>query len=182
MRSFLIPINYYPYYRLPNAGEVNLLNAQAQVEYEEARKQNMLNQLLWTEIFFKMRELNREHRKKEKDAIQKPLTKERIKELAKKRLPRELSVEEFNKQTGEIKYPLVLTDIIFDEERELVNIKVKEYCILEEKTFQPYEQAEKAIHSLQEKLIENVKKYDSGMYAKATSFLKSLQYHIRHLI
>lgn len=181
MRSFLIPLNYYPYFRLPNQGEINLLNAQAMHEYEEARKANMLNQLLWTEIFFKMRELNREYRKKEHDAIHKPLTKERIKELARKAGPRKLSLQDFDPSTGKINYPIVLTDNIFEQDVEKVNNAVEKFVKAESKSYNDYEQAQNAIDELQENLKKNVKKYNAGMYGQAATFLQSLEYELRLL-
>jgi len=183
MKSFLIPLNFYPYYRLPNPGEINLLNAQAQVEYETARKQNILNQLLWTEIFFKMRETNREYRKKEEEALnKKPLTKERIKELARKASPRRLTEKEFNSATGKIYYPIVLTDSIFNEDKQNLNIFVEKFINETEKQYQTYEDAQKAINKLQELLKENVSNYESGLYGKASSFLKSLEHELRLLV
>lgn len=181
MRSFLIPLNFYPYYRLPSYGELNLLNAKALVEYEEARKANMLNQILWTEIFFKMRETNREYRKKEKEAIQKPLTKERIKELARKGAPRRLSKDEFNTSTGHISYPIVLTDSIFSWEIDNVNYAVEKFVLSPKRKYNDYEVAQKAIDKLQEALKENVGKYNGGMYGRAANFLRSLEYELRLL-
>lgn len=181
MRSFLVPLNIYPYYRLPNPGEVNLLNAMALTEYEEAKKANMLNQILWTEIFFKMRELNRTYRKKEKDTIQKPLTKERIKDIARKSAPRRLNEDEFNKNTGEIKYPIVLTDSIFSADIEAVNATIKKFIEAESKKYNDYESAQKAIDKLQDSLKENVSKYNSGLYGRASTFLQSLEYELRLL-
>lgn len=181
MKSFLIPLNFYPYYRLPSYGEINLLNAIALKEYEEARKSNMLNQILWTEIYFKMRELNREYRKKEKDSIQKPLTKERIRDLAKKGLPRRLNTKEFNPNNGKIIYPIVLTDSIFEEEIKSINLTIIEFIKSEPKKYNDYEKAQAAIDILQHKLKENVHKYNAGLYGQAATFLKSLEYEIRLL-
>lgn len=182
MRSFLIPLNFYPYYRLPTYAETNLLNAKALTEYEEARKANMLNQILWTEIYFKMRELNREYRKKEEEAHKKPLTKERIKEIARKGAPRRLSKEEFDTTTGIIKYPLVLTDSIFDSNIQEVNKYVIQYVTSSNKKYNDYEIAQKAIDNLQDALKENVSKYNSGLYGRASSFLRSLEYELRLLV
>lgn len=183
MRSFLIPLNFYPYYRLPSQGETNLLNAQALKEYEEAKKQNILNQILWTEIFFKMREINREYRKKEEEALnKKPLTKERIKELARKAAPRRLTEKEFNPINGKIFYPIVLTDNIFEENVKEVNINVEKFIAQTEKKYETYEAAQKAIDKLQELLRKNVNEYESGLYGKASSFLKSLEHELRLLV
>lgn len=182
MRSFLIPLSFYPYYRLPSYGETNLLNARALQEYEEAKKANMLNQILWTEIYFKMREMNREYRKKEKEAIQKPLTKERIKELARKGAPRRLSKEEFDITTGIINYPIILTDSIFENDIEHVNSSVIKFVTAPNKKYNDYEIAQKAIDQLQYNLKENVSKYNGGLYGRAANFLRSLEYELRLLV
>jgi hypothetical protein len=129
-----------------------------------------------------MRELNREYRKKEEEPLRKPLTKERIKEIARKGAPRRLSKEEFDSSTGIIKYPLVLTDSIFDLDIQEVNRYIIKYVTSENKKYNDYEAAQKAIDNLQDNLKENVSKYNSGLYGRASSFLRSLEYELRLLV
>jgi len=58
MKNFLITLDFYPYYRLPNLSEIDLLNESAKQSYQATQKEDMLYQILWSAIFIKMKELN----------------------------------------------------------------------------------------------------------------------------
>lgn len=179
MLPYLIPINYYPYYRLPTIGEVNKLNAQAMIAYEEAKSKNILNKLLWTEIYFKMREINRETRKNERDP---PVDNERAKRLAKKAAPRPLTPEQFNKTTGEIKFPIILKDKIFQTYRINLEYQLKEFVRLEDKDYESYHSLKRSIEFITDILKDNVKKYEMAEYGQAKTFLESLSYEVLKLV
>lgn len=179
MIPYFIPIDYYPYYRLPTLEELNKLNAEAMVAYEEAKSKNILNRLLWTETYFKMREINREARKKE----QKPaIDNEKAKKIAKNAAPRPLTQEQFNKDTGKIKFPIVLKDNIFQTYRINLQYQLKEFIRLEDKDYDSYHSLIRSIEFLLNLLKDNAKKYNMGEYGQAKSFLESLLYEVLKLV
>lgn len=179
MIPYFIPLNYYPYYRLPTLAEINKFNAEAMLAYEEAKSKNMLNKLLWTETYFKMREINREARKKEKDPA---VDNERAKRLAKKAAPRPLTEEQFDKSTGNIKFPIVLKDDIFQTYRINLQYKIKEFIKLEDKDYESYNSLRRSIEFLLDILKNNAKKYEMAEYGQAKTFLESLLYEVLKLV
>lgn len=179
MIPYLVPINHYPYYRLPTEGEVNKLNAEAMIAYEEAKSRNILNRLLWTETYFKMREINREARKIERDP---PVDNERAKRLAKKAAPRPLTEEEFNKNTGEVKFPIVLKDKNFQTYRINLQYQLKTFVQLENKDYESYNSLRRSIEFLLNMLKDNAKKYEMAEYGQAKTFLESLLYEVLKLV
>lgn len=179
MLPYLVPIHHYPYYRLPTEGEVNKLNAEAAIAYEEAKSKNILNRLLWTETYFKMREINREARNKEKDP---PVDNERAKRLAKKAAPRPLTQEQFDKTTGEVKFPIVLKDKIFQTYRINLQYQLKTFVRLEDKDYESYHNLRRSIEFIADMLKDNVKKYEMAEYGQAKTFLESLLYEVAKLV
>lgn len=179
MIPYFIRLNYYPYYRLPTLAEINKMNAEAMIAYEEAKSKNMLNKLLWTETYFKMREINREARKKEADP---PVDNERAKRLAKKAAPRPLTEDQFDKTTGVIKFPIVLKDKIFQTHRINLEYQLKEFIRQEDKEYDSYNSLRRSIEFLTNMLKENANNYPSAEYGKARTFLDSLLYEVLKLV
>lgn len=179
MIPYLVPIHYYPYYRLPTQAEVNKLNAEALLAYEEARTKNMLNKLLWTETYFKMREINRAARKKERPPA---VDDERAKRLAKKAAPRPLTDEEFNKNNGNIKVPIILTDNIF--KTYIINLKyeLNQFIAQEDKDYESYNRIVRSIEFISQMLKDNAKKYEYAEYGQAKTYLESLRYEVLKLV
>jgi hypothetical protein len=167
MKTFLIALDFYPYYRLPNLSEVNMLNELAKKSYKETQKEEMLNQTLWSAIFVKMKELN-------------PIA---IQCVPIRGTPRRLKSKEFNNKTGEINYPIIFNDPNISLEVSRVNIKVKDFCIDKDKTYITYEKAQGAINILHDKIKDYMHiKSDDLLYDEGSHFLRSLEYEIRKLI
>lgn len=179
MIPYFISLNYYPYYRLPTLEELNKLNAEAMIAYEEAKSKNMLNRLLWTETYFKMREINREARKKEQGPA---VDNETAKRIAKNAAPRPLTQEQFNRVTGEVKFPIVLKDNVFQTYRINLQYQLKEFVRLQDKDYDSYNSLRRSIEFLSNLLKENVKKYEMGEYGQAKTFLESLLYEVLKLV
>lgn len=179
MIPYLVPINYYPYYRLPNQAELNKLNAEALSAYEEAKTKNILNKLLWTETYFKMREINRAARKKEQAPS---VDNERAKRLAKKAAPRPLTDEEFNPNDGNIKVPIILKDNIFQTYIIDLQYELKEFVKKEDKDYESYNRLLRSIDFISDMLKTNASKYEYAAYGKAKTYLESLRYEVLKLV
>lgn len=179
MIPYLIPLRYYPYYRLPTQAEINKLNAEALIAYEDAKTKNMLNKLLWTETYFKMREINRAARKKEQPP---QVDNERAKRLAKKAAPRPLTNEQFDKSTGNIKVPIILTDTIFKTYIIDLKYELSDFVRKEEKDYESYNRLIRSIEFISQMLKDNAKKYDYAEYGEAKTYLESLRYEVLKLV
>lgn len=167
MKTFLIALDFYPYYRLPNLSEVDLLDDTAKKSYQETQKEEMLHQALWSAIFVKMKELNLIG----------------IQCVPIRGAPKRLNSKEFNNKTGEINYPIIFNDPNISLEVSRVNIKIKDFCMDKDKKYGTYEKAQNAINILYDKIKSymNIKDNDL-LYVEGSGFLRSLEYEIRKLI
>jgi len=157
MKNFLITLDFYPYYRLPNMSEVDLLDECAKQSYQATQKEDILYQILWSAIFVKMKEVNQIG----------------VQCLPIRGVPRRLKPKDFNNITGEIKYPIVFNDLNISLEISRINIKIKDFCLDKEKTYGTYEKAQNAINILHDKI---------QLCSEGSNFLRSLEYEIRKLI
>lgn len=179
MIPYFIVLDYYPYYRLPTLEELNKLNAEAMIAYEEAKSKNILNRLLWTETYFKMREINREARKKESSP---PVDKDRANRLAKKAAPRPLTDEEFDKNSGSIKVPIILKDYTFRTYVIDLQYELSQFVRSKDKEYEPYIRIVRGIDFLMVMLKDNAGKYEYAEYGEAKTYLESLRYEVLKLV
>lgn len=165
MRLYLKSINYYPYYTLPSNDDINSFDDKLKKEYYSIKESGLLKELLWTEIFFKMQQIN----------------KYQISTVPTKGAPRNLSIQDFDIFNGTINYPTALLDNTFDMERCILNNKIKDFCLENNKTCNSYLKAQQAIDNLLIKIEKNIT-INSDLSAKLINFLHSLEYSIRKLI
>ena len=165
MRNFLISLNHYPYFRLPTQEEISSFSNETKKQYEYAESSGLLKDMLSTEIFFKMKELNRSIGTYSNFPI--------------KGIPRILSDQDFNILTGTINYPPILLEVIYDKPRSIMNNKIKDFCNENDKTCTTYCKAQKAINTLIDLLQENYQKYDTENFSYTINFLHSLEYALR---
>ena len=96
-------------------GDANLSNSAAAINLSEARRREIENQKQWTETYFAMREINRQHREAEiKRQRGNPEDWVRYAQAGK---PRPLSNHDLDAVTGEIRWPILLTSQDFDAQR-----------------------------------------------------------------
>lgn len=179
MIPYFIALDYYPYYRLPTQEELNKLNSEAMIAYEEAKSKNILNRLLWTETYFKMREINREARKKDSSP---PVDKDRANRLAKKAAPRPLTDEEFDKNSGSIKVPIILKDDIFRTYVIDLQYELSQFVRYQDKSYEAYTRIIRSIDFILSMLKDNADKYDHADYGRAKTYLESLRYEVLKLV
>ena len=166
MRNFLISLNHYPYFRLPTQEEISSFSNETKKQYEYAESSGLLKDMLSTEIFFKMKELNRSIGTYSNSPI--------------KGIPRILSNQDFDILTGTINYPLILLEVIYDKPRSIMNNKIKDFCNEKNnKTCITYCKAQKAINTLIDLLQDNRQQYDTENFSYTINFLHSLEYALR---
>lgn len=87
------------------AGEANLRNSQAAINYEQARSANFDNRLKATETYFEMRKMNKAYRDAEKSP---PASTQDLYRWAKEGAPKRLTPTELDPLTGEINWSVAL--------------------------------------------------------------------------
>jgi hypothetical protein len=175
-RNFLIVMDFYPYYRLPSTGELETLSLDAKEKYLDAQKKQTLYPMLWTEIFFKMQDINRD------DACIVLTTQDKVVELPTKGAPRRLKATDFDKSIGKVMYPVSLSKPIYDYERCVLNNKLKDFCTENPKMYITYEKVQVALYSIENKFKDSESDTNNTTYWQSVNFIHSLEYEVRKLI
>ena len=86
-------------------GMANLMNSEALINVEDARKKYLDNRMTATQTYFEMRRYNQEARRAERST---PLSNEQYVRLARAQAPARLSVSQLDPFTGKITWPTAL--------------------------------------------------------------------------
>lgn len=153
-------------------GHATLDTSKAAINRETAKALNMDNRIRWTETFFEMRRINRAARARE--AGPSPTMEECI-AFARKQAPRRLGTVELDSVTGNIRWPLALTDDIYKTYRERLQDHFEERAALGASvTYAQVAAVSKTIEACTQRLKKNIAKYTGGQYGQAKNFLESL--------
>ena len=132
------------------------------------------NRLRGIETFFEGRRINKAARA----LVDGPRpTLEQVIKYSKMRLPRKLTDDQLDPNTGEITWPYVLTDSIYLEEEQVLQGHFHDR--VEEGGSIGFEKGEKvngSVARITDLMKKNVSKYASGKYGEASSFMESLRY------
>lgn len=154
-----------------SAGEANLNNSAAAINYTEARSNELDNRLKGTNTFFEMRRVNREARAAERRPR---ATQQDLIRYSKAAAPKELSSSELDPITGRVRWPVALLDDAFTEYREqlepLLEQRAKEGFLKSE----PRRTATGLGRQMQTELKGRIHDYASSDYLAAKNFLVSL--------
>jgi hypothetical protein len=159
------------------AGENNLNNSEAAINYEQARSMNMQNHLQYTNTYFEMRQVNRQARAAESGQR---LTSEQLFRIAQQQAPQRLSNSSLDPLTGDISWPIALQDKEFDEYRQALSQAFAERAqgggavnITELNDIR--RTADAALATLK----ANIRNYQSSDYLEARRFLENLSFSAR---
>ena len=153
-------------------GTENLLNSEAAKNWEEAKTLEYQNRMRWTETYFEMRKVNREARAAEAGP---PITQEQAVRMAKMAAPARLNSTQLDPATGHINYPIVLLDTPYTPYREhLDGLFADRAASGGSVSYEKFQEIQTTVSQFIDALKQNVKKYASGDYGVARTFLDSL--------
>ena len=148
--------------------------SKAAINAQTAQAMAFDNRLRGIETFFQGRRNNKAARALE-DGPRPTL--EQVIKYSKMRLPRKLTDDQLDPNTGEITWPYVLTDSIYLEEEQVLqghfHDRVEEGGSI---GFEKGEEVSGSVARITDLMKENVSKYASGKYGEARSFMESLRY------
>jgi len=153
-------------------GKANVSNSQAAINWEKAKTLEIQNRRLWTETYFKMREINHAARLLEEGPR---VTEEQAIAFAKAAAPRKLDVKELDPASGRIAYPEVLLDPAYDVLRKDIDDFFQKRARTGTVDFYDRQHARTMLNLLHGELLRHVDDYDAGSYGKAATFLDSLE-------
>ena len=153
----------------------NILDgSKAFINAQTAQAMAFDNRLRGIETFFEGRRINKAARALE-DGPRPTL--EQVIKYSKLRLPRKLTDDQLDPNTGKITWPYVLTDSIYLEEEQVLqghfHDRVEEGGSI---GFEQGEEVNGSVARITDLMKENVSKYASGKYGEARSFMESLRY------
>ena len=153
----------------------NILDvSKAAINAQTAKAMALDNHLRGIETFFEGRRINKAARALE-DGPRPTL--EQVIKYSKMRLPRKLTDDQLDPNTGEITWPYVLTDSIYLEEEQVLqghfHDRVEEGGSI---GFEKGEEVNGSVARITDLMKENKSKYESGKHASALNFMESLRY------
>ncbi len=156
-----------------SAGDYNLRNSQAAINYEQARSDNLDNRLKYTQTYFEMRQLNKQYRAAE--AGPKP-TSEQLFQIAKDRAPSRMSTSELDPLTGDIAWPVLLRDAPYDPYRTQLEALFQQRANRGSTGSANYQQIKQTAAAMEAELKSRLQQYPSGDYIQAKKFIEGLAY------
>jgi hypothetical protein len=155
-----------------SAGAANLLHSEAAKNYEQARSQYFDNRLKGTQTYFELKQLNQDYRAELRGQR---ASAEQLFRLAKERAPEPLSPSELDPYSGEIRWPTLLLDPVFADNRVLAENLVRRR-VFDAAMLNVDERAalRAALGSLSAQMQERITLYNQEDYAAAKNFLQSL--------
>ncbi len=159
------------------AGQYNLLTSEAARQGQAARAEAMQNQMTYMNDYFLSREANRDYRRQ----LAGPTTTEQeAYDINNSRLPRRLTLDEFDPVTGKINWPDVLKRTEFDKDRaELDGLFGKRTHADSGIGSETFHDVQMATHNMMAKLHDDIKDMSPASYLLALKYIDGLQFEAR---
>ena len=160
------------------AGDTNLRNSEAAINYEAARSAELDNNLKYTETHYEKKEINRAYRESRRRP---PLTTEQAHRLAKARAPKRPNGSQLDQITGEIDWPFLLqTDEFSGYCKKLEGLFSSRAETEGSIGYRQYSEIKRTTDAMLALLKRNIRKYRPQDWTEANKFVKGLAYEARH--
>jgi hypothetical protein len=161
-----------------SAGETNLRNSEAAINYQQARSADLDNRLKFAETYFAKRQINKQYR----DENRRPApTEEQLFRRAQAARPRRLSPTQFDPVSGKITWPLLLTDDRFADEREKLEPLFAKLAHDGRLNLADVTEVQQLGESMQASMREIIRDVPTSDYMAADRFLKSLMFEAQQV-
>jgi hypothetical protein len=153
-------------------GQYNVMSSQAAINLEQAQSMDIDNQLKWTNTYFEMRRVNDAYAK----AKQTPrLSSETLAQMARDAAPARLPSNDLDAVTGQIAWPAVLQNTMFDDDRENLERLFTDRAVMHGAIgTETHGLIRNAVDAMLAKLKDHIRDFDTRNYLEARSFLISL--------
>ncbi|HZZ29087.1 MAG TPA: hypothetical protein VFE46_13900 [Pirellulales bacterium] len=159
------------------AGDRNLNNSQASINYEQADSMDLDNQMKGEQTYFEMRKMNRSYRKAEESP---GLTSEDSWRYAQMFSPKRLTSTQLDPVTGKIYWPMFFQDPRYTKYcDELNNLFVQREASHGGIGYQSYLEIQKITDTLKAELQKNINLYQPNDYISMKNFVESLAYEAK---
>ncbi|HTQ39577.1 MAG TPA: hypothetical protein VMJ32_11140 [Pirellulales bacterium] len=159
------------------AGDRNLNNSQASINYEQAASMDMDNQIKNEKTYFEMRKMNTSYRKAEQSP---GLTSEDSWRYAQMFAPKRLTSTQLDPVTGQIYWPIFFQDPRYKKYcDQLNNLFVQRETSHGGIGYDTYMQIQKATDALKDEVKKNINMYQPSDYITMKNFVDSLAYEAK---
>jgi hypothetical protein len=160
-----------------SSGAANLMNSEAAINFEQARKGYIENRMNWTNTYFDMRRVNQQAR----DEMRRPTpTQEQLIRFSKDKLPDRLSPSQLDPVSGSVNWPMLLQLDEFTEARAALEAlyadRAKNGYVSPDQYLQIKQITDYMHRTLEEVVRAAPDKYPSSMTIPARKFIDSLSY------
>ena len=149
------------------------LSAEALKAMAEAQREQIRAREEWTHTFFRLREANREYRRREEAPR---LTTEDVVRYSQARIPDRLGPEEFSPVTGELTWPDALEAAAFAADRERLEHLFADWTRYGDLSLEDRQEIRRTTERMHETLRERIKVLPPADYLTALRFLESMAY------
>lgn len=156
-----------------SAGAANLMESAAAQNLQEAESRALDNRLKTTETYFENRKMNKAYRAELKTPS---LSREAMYRIARDAAPKRLSPAEFDPVTGELSFPLVLQDPVFNESNQKLQELFRERSQGGARGLKAMQQIDATTKQVRAELASRIRLYPSSAYLEAQNFLRSLAF------
>ncbi len=156
-----------------STGAANLMNSEAAINLEDARKKYIENRLQGTQTYFQMKSINKQYRDAQRK--QAPSQQQAIR-MSKSRLPDRLSANKIDPLTGDLTWPLALRGDSLKNDRKKLNDL---YAARADKGFfslEEYIEVKQVTAAMTDELRKIRDKIGGNAAIEARKFLESLAY------
>ncbi len=154
-------------------GAANLMNSEAAINIQEARRRYIENRLQGTQTYFEMKQINQQYRNAQRSP---PPTQQQAIRMSKSRLPDRLSANKIDPLTGQLSWPLGLRLDSLKEGRDRLEVL---FAARADKGFLTPDQFIE-VKQLTSEMTEEFRKYSQQLGGNASiearKFLESLAY------
>jgi hypothetical protein len=153
-------------------GQYNLMTSEAAINLQQAQRQALENQVLWTNTYFEKRRINRSYREAERG---RRLTQADWVRMAQSAAPRRVDRDGLDPVTGQIAWPTALQADVFAQDRETLDhlfaLRASTDGAVGVQTFQ---QIRTAVDDALARLKSHIRDIDTRRYLEARNFLTGL--------
>jgi hypothetical protein len=159
------------------AGQRNLSDSAAAINYSQARSMEMQNNLQYAQTYYEKRELNEQYR----DSQRTKTTPEQLFRINQQRLPKPLSTSQLDPVTGSLNWPGLLTQDQFTADRQAMEGLFAERAGHSHMSYQDYSQVQEIGRRMENELQKQIRDVRPDDYIRAKSFLQSLMFEAQKL-
>ena len=159
------------------AGDNNLRNSQAAINYEAARSAELDNRLKYTETHYEKKRMHDAYKASKRRP---PLTTEEAHRLARIRAPKRPNGTQLDPITGDLSWSLLLQTSPFASHRKNLQKLFSARAASEGSIgVQQYSQIKRTTDAILEQLRRNIRRYPPQDYVEARRFVRGIAYEAR---